>query len=131
MELEEVLQQLAEATDKVTNELQGKSVDDLKRPGTSRYVGPNATREAAEHVAAGGSYRRVEPETKQRQSETKAGGSFGTAIKALAEGTGSAGGVLVAPEVAAGILTALRARSAVYRMGPRTMDVKKLLSVLA
>ena len=132
MELEDVLQQLAEATDQVATELQGKSVDEVKPAGTSRYVGTNATREAAEVVAAGGSYRRVEPEAKQRlESETKAGGGFGVQVKALAEGTGSAGGVLVAPEVAEGILTALRARSAVYRMGPRTIDVKKLLSVLS
>ena len=130
MELEEVLQQLAESTAAVADELEGKSLDEVKRAGTSRYVGQYSTPEGAREVQEKGGYHLARPASEER-GHAKAGGGFGTQVKALAEGTGSAGGVLVAPEVAEGILTALRARSAIYRMGPRTIDVKKLLSVLS
>src|SRR4051794_28727095 len=49
--------------------------------------------------------------------------------KALAEGTGSAGGYLVESEVSAEIVKSLRARSAIMRLGPRIVPVKKDLSV--
>jgi HK97 family phage major capsid protein len=54
-----------------------------------------------------------------------------TMAKALAEGTGSAGGYLVPPEISAEVITLLRARSAVLRLGPRIVPVKKELSVVS
>ncbi|MEJ7567715.1 MAG: phage major capsid protein [Gaiellaceae bacterium] len=55
----------------------------------------------------------------------------GALTKALAEATESAGGYLVPAEVSDEILTALRARSAVMRLGPRIVPVEKELSVVS
>jgi HK97 family phage major capsid protein len=58
-----------------------------------------------------------------------AGGLTGVITKALAEGTGAAGGFLVDPQVAAAITTLMRARSAIMRLGPRTVPVEKELAI--
>lgn len=50
-------------------------------------------------------------------------------MKALAEGTGSAGGYLVPVEVADEIVKLLRARSAVLRLAPTTVPVEKELDI--
>jgi HK97 family phage major capsid protein len=47
------------------------------------------------------------------------------AVKALAEGTPSAGGYLVPVEVAQDIMTALRARTVVYALGGRRQQVRR------
>jgi len=60
----------------------------------------------------------------------KAGGGLAPAMKALAEGTGSAGGFLVPAETSAEIVGALRARSAIFQMGPRVVPVEKSLAVV-
>ena len=87
MELEEVLQQLAEATDQVADRAggqvggRGEAGRDVPVRRHERDPGGGGA------VAAGGSYRRVEPETKQRQeSETKAGGGFGVAGQGAGRG---------------------------------------------
>jgi HK97 family phage major capsid protein len=51
--------------------------------------------------------------------------------KALAVSTDSSGGYLVPPDVSRDVLTGLRARSAVMRMGPTIVPLKKSLDVVA
>jgi HK97 family phage major capsid protein len=104
-------------------------IDDLAddRPESrtgSRFVGQGATRAAAEHAAA-------ESSTTWRTLPSSTRGIAGLMTKALAEGTGSAGGFLVPVEVAAEVLTILRSRSAVMRMGPRIVPVEKELDVVS
>lgn len=57
------------------------------------------------------------------------GGGLALGLKALAEGTGSSGGYLVAPEISSQVMTLIRARSAVMRMGPTVVPVMKELDV--
>ena len=94
--------------------------------GGSRFVGDGADPSLVEHIAKGGSYAVHE--------NTGVGIPAGRGLsavmtKALAEGTGSAGGYLVQPEVSAEVLRMLRARSCVYGMGPRVVPVKKSLAI--
>jgi HK97 family phage major capsid protein len=51
--------------------------------------------------------------------------------KALTVSTDSSGGYLVPPDVAADVLMGLRARSAVMRMGPTIVPLKKSLDVVS
>lgn len=90
----------------------------------SRYVSPNADRSLVEHVAAGGSLGRT---TRTYNAPGVRGSTKGLAysMKALAEGTASAGGYLVEPEMAYEIADLVRARSAVLQMGVTTIQVKK------
>src|SRR5262249_28225600 len=101
----------------------------------SRFVASGADPGLVEHVAAGGSVRVAEPGG-FGSTRTLAGGGRrdGTGlaelmVKALAEGTPSAGGVLVPPEISSELVTLIRARSTVMSMGPTTVPVKKLLNV--
>lgn len=112
-----------------------KEVDDerrrlLKETRTgSRFVGENASDDFVEHIAKGGSYQ-LAPNTSTGARGTRGlGGLAATMSKALGEGTPSAGGYLVPVEVAAEVLTLLRARSAVNRLGPTTIHVEKELDI--
>lgn len=104
-----------------------------RRP--SRFADENADPDVLDAIAGGGGVRRgrvVEPEdaVERRRSGRRQGlGVAATMTKALAEGTGAAGGFLVDPEVSDEIVKLIRARSAVRRLGPRTVPVKKELSV--
>lgn len=105
--------------------------------GGSRFAGPGASPDVVKHLASGGS---IGPEGQFRTAPTldghggniavggvKAGGGglSGIMSKALAEGTGSAGGYLVERQVAAEIAQLVRARSAVMKMTPRIILVGK------
>jgi HK97 family phage major capsid protein len=105
------------------NELARKDV----RRG-SRWVGPGADPAVVDQIAAGGELRVAPHETELRAS--KAGPGLSALMsKALGEGTGSSGGYLVPPQIAAEVMGLLRARSAVLRLGPRTVPVARTLSV--
>jgi HK97 family phage major capsid protein len=95
----------------------------------SRFVDQGASRSLVEHIAGGGTYE-LAGATPKRSTERRAasqGVAFG--MKALAEGTGSAGGYLVPVEVADEIVKLLRARSAVLRLAPTTVPVEKELDI--
>lgn len=92
----------------------------------SRYANQHATEEGARTVAEGGY---LVPRPGEREGYGTKG--LGLQMKALAEGTGSAGGFVVPVEYADGVLRALRARSVVYAMGPRTVPVEKLLNLVS
>jgi HK97 family phage major capsid protein len=95
----------------------------------SRFVGPGPSPSLVEHVAKGGSYS-VEPNESRRPRATRGvGGGLVFGMKALAEGTGSAGGYLVPVEIADEVVKLLRARSAVNRLGPTTVPVEKELDI--
>jgi HK97 family phage major capsid protein len=64
-----------------------------------------------------------------RRRARRSGGLAETFTKALALGTDSAGGFLVPPEVHEEIVTLVRNRSAVMRLGPRIVPVEKELDV--
>jgi HK97 family phage major capsid protein len=106
--------------------------DDDGRLG-SRYVGPFADEAFAEHVANGGTLKSFAGSTKSVPRRWTAGldtpGLGEVMTRALAEGSASSGGVLVANEVAVEIVQLLRARSAIMRLGPRVVPVSKSLSV--
>jgi HK97 family phage major capsid protein len=97
----------------------------------SRHLGPNADVEAiAKALAERGvtseqvrALRTVDPAGKS--SLTLAG----TMTKALAEATPSAGGVLVPAEVSNELVTLIRARVAVMRLGPTIVHVEKELDL--
>lgn len=96
----------------------------------SRYVAPGAEPGFVEHVANGGSYQTAE------QKGAPAGQARGPNLaafmaKALAEGTGSAGGFLVPVEYAEGVLRLIRARAAVMALGPRIVPVKKQMNLVS
>ena len=100
----------------------------------SRFVDRGASRSLVEHVAAGGSYKLEDATKSVRAGRRPAGGLATTMLsaldgKALAEGTGSAGGYLVPVETAEEVVKLIRARSAVMRLGPRIVPVKKELDV--
>src|SRR5688572_12563031 len=63
----------------------------------SRYVEPGAQPSLVEHIAKGGSYSVAEGQP-TRSGERRSTGLATTMLKALAEGTGSAGGYLVPVE---------------------------------
>lgn len=103
----------------------------------SRFVAPGADPQLVGHVAGGGTveptprsynYERPKPAW-SGQLGREAGGLASTMTKALAEGTNSAGGYLVDPQVADDVLRLVRARSAVSRIGPTVVPVAKSLSV--
>jgi HK97 family phage major capsid protein len=79
-------------------------------------------------VAAGEPIETIPNQIVRDRRETR--GIVATMNKALAESTGSAGGYLVPVDVASEVLTMLRARSAVFRMGPRVVPVKKELDLV-
>jgi HK97 family phage major capsid protein len=98
--------------------------------GGSRYAAPGADAGVLDQLAAGGSVvPPQQPLTHGQGGADTRGGLAGVMTKALAEATPSAGGYLVAPQVAAEVLGMLRARSAVMRMGVRVVPVKKQLSI--
>jgi HK97 family phage major capsid protein len=91
----------------------------------SRYVGPDAEASLVDHVAKGGSIR----STKSPVRGTNGAGSLAYAMKALSSGTGSAGGYLTVPQLAAELTPLLRARTAVLALGATVMPVSKELDV--
>jgi HK97 family phage major capsid protein len=91
----------------------------------SRYLGPDADASLVEHVAKGGSIR----STKSPVRGNKGAGSLAYAVKALAEGTGSSGGYLVVPQLAAELTPLLRARTAVLALGATVQPVAAELDV--
>jgi HK97 family phage major capsid protein len=91
----------------------------------SRYVGPDADESLVDHVSKGGTIRTAK--RPGQRFETKGLGALMT--KALSEGTGAAGGYLVPQQVAAEVMTMLRARSAVARLGPKVVPVARTLAV--
>ena len=109
--------------------------------GGSRFAGPNSDPAALAHLAAGGSfgasgeqmqpggYRVSEPPAGKTANLT--GGTLaGAMTKALAQGTPSAGGVLVPEEVSAEIVQLVRNRVAVAAMpGVREVPVRKELDL--
>lgn len=128
MDLEETLDRLLVETEKLNE----RGSDLLARSGESRFIGQHGTKAGAEALAGGGGYRLVEPGRKvAREPEAKAGQFAESMTKALAEATSSAGGYLVPQEVAFEVMTLLRARSAVYQLGPTRVDVEKELAVTA
>jgi HK97 family phage major capsid protein len=98
--------------------------------GGSRYAAPGADPDVLEQLAAGGNIQRPRqlPRGATRPG-TRGGQRLALGLKALAEATPTAGGYLVPEEVAADITTMLRARSAIMRLGPRVVPVKKSLAV--
>lgn len=119
-DLNEVLGHLSEQLDEL-------DLRDQMRAG-SRFLGEAASPQLVEHVASGGSVRTV---ASPLARPSKSAGLVSTMAKALAEGTGSAGGYLVSVETAAEVLSILRARSAVMRLGPTIVPVKKELDLVA
>lgn len=97
----------------------------------SSFAGPGATVEAIEELAARGASRSAGGRVAENRSlgRRTSSGLAGAMSKAMAEGTGSAGGFLVASEVSADVMRGLRARSAIYRLGPTVVPVKKELAV--
>ncbi|UUY02186.1 phage major capsid protein [Svornostia abyssi] len=98
----------------------------LEPRSPSRMVGPHASKEFVEQVAAMASHdmkgMHVQ-DPSERVTGAKVGGrGLAATMKALAEGTDSAGGYLVANQLADEVLTAARARSAVVQLGPRVVD---------
>jgi HK97 family phage major capsid protein len=170
-ETQKNLTTVAEAVSKQIAE--GGSIEDAiksvlaEHPGTSRYVGQNASEELVKHIAAGGSYTSAPPRFSETLMGTKVGDVRGAkeimerksiaefmgiisrwrqgpwavgdhekafliesqgGAKALAEGTGSAGGFLVPTEWMPDILGLLRARAVVRAAGPRIVPINKLMN---
>jgi HK97 family phage major capsid protein len=103
----------------------------------SRFAGQAADEKTVTHLASGGTLARESrglPEgwrTVDRRSGGHEGGLAGVMRKALAVSTDSSGGYLVPAEVSRDVLMGLRARSAVMRMGPTIVPLKKSLDVLS
>ncbi len=113
--------------------------------GGSRFIGPNGSPQAADHLAAGGSYGQqgqalppgwqvsqplgVQGGLDQRGVPLTGAGLAATMTKALAEATPSAGGVLVPVEVSNEIVGMIRQRVAVMRLGPTIVPVEKELDL--
>jgi HK97 family phage major capsid protein len=124
---------LDEVLERISAELaelnEGKAPDvfdftkERERRRGSRFANEHASREWLEHVASGGDTRTVRPSV-GRERGTK---GLARSLKALAEGSGSAGGYLVQPELAQEVAQLVRARSVVMQMGPRVFPVKKSL----
>jgi HK97 family phage major capsid protein len=92
----------------------------------SRWAGSAAHPDHVQAVAKAVDYRTAPDPRRSHRGNIAA-----TLTKALAEGTGSAGGYLVPEEIAGEVLTLLRARSAVMRLGPRIVPVKKELRIVS
>jgi HK97 family phage major capsid protein len=103
----------------------------------SRFAGQGADEKTVAHLASGASLAsetRGLPEgwrTVERRSGSSQGGLAGVMRKALAVSTDSSGGYLVPAEVSRDVLMGLRARSAVMRMGPTVVPLKKSLDVVS
>jgi HK97 family phage major capsid protein len=103
----------------------------------SRFAGQAADEKTVTHLASGGTLARESrglPEgwrTVDRRSGGHEGGLAGVMRKALAVSTDSSGGYLVPAEVSRDVLMGLRARSAVMRMGPTVVPLKKSLDVVS
>lgn len=99
----------------------------------SRFAAEDSPNDVLDALASGGSIAsRPDRDGKSaRGGSVPAGWKRGLALgmKALAEGTGSAGGFLVPIEIAEDILTIARSRSAVMRLGPRVVSVRKELDL--
>ena len=124
MHLEELLTTLADRLDAVSGRDLPSDSDAPRRQG-SRWIGPGASPQLAARIAAGESVQTIDAPGPSRGDRP----GLARAMKALAEATGSAGGFLVPPETAAEVLRLLRARSAVLRMGVRTVHVEKELDL--
>jgi HK97 family phage major capsid protein len=103
----------------------------------SRFAGQAADEKTVTYLASGGS---LAPETRglpegwrtvERRSGSPRGGLAGVMRKALAVSTDSSGGYLVSAEVSRDVLMGLRARSAVMRMGPTVVPLKKSLDIVS
>jgi HK97 family phage major capsid protein len=92
----------------------------------SRFVGQGASPSFVERVAAGEDFKTMSTSVATR---TPTGGIAAFMSKALAEGTPSSGGYLVPIEYTSEVLKALRARSAVMRLGPTIVPVEKELDI--
>ena len=90
----------------------------------SRYVGPDADASLVEHVAKGGTIRSTKSPVSGRSA-----GSLAHAVKALAAGTGSSGGYLTVPQLAAELTPLLRARTAVLALGATVQPVRTEMDV--
>jgi HK97 family phage major capsid protein len=122
-ELEDVLDHLSS---------QLEHLEDNDPRSGRRFVGQGADESYVEHIANGGTSRTIPPTFgATTTSATKGVVSAMLESKALAESTGSAGGHLVGIEVSGEVLRLLRARSAVMRLGPTVVPVKKELDVVA
>lgn len=119
---------LADALDALSGKLDELAPGEKAHSPVSRFANQHATEEGARTVAEGG-YHLVPRPGERGEYATK--GGLALQMKALAESTGSAGGFLVPVEYADGVLRALRARSVVYQMGPRTVAVEKLLNLVS
>jgi HK97 family phage major capsid protein len=118
------------------NELEG-DVSNLTTHGPSRFVGDDADADYARKVAARGSGWGTKSGTKTASGSRFGGGSGGESLaqsiidvaqhrtegmlpassaKALAEGTDSAGGYLLVPQIADSVMMLIRNRVAVTRM---------------
>lgn len=127
-DLGNVLDQLLADLDSVRGELATKSLNRTTEREGSRYLRPGADESLVARVAAGGTASTAAPSWRGAESKSTAGlGEMYS--KALSESTGSAGGYLVEPEVAAEVMSLIRARSVVSRIGPTTIPVKKSLAV--
>jgi HK97 family phage major capsid protein len=94
----------------------------------SRHAGTAATPDHVEWLAGERNYRLAPPSL--RTMGRRESGLAAHLVKALAEGTGSAGGYLVPVEIAAEVLTLLRARSTVMSFA-RVVPVKKELRIVS
>lgn len=99
----------------------------------SRFLGQGADRKAVDHVADGGSFERSRelPEGWRAVAHRSGDGLAGIMRKALAVSTDSSGGYLVPADVSRDVLMGLRARSAVMRMGPTVVPLKKSLDIVS
>lgn len=120
--LAEIRQELAVMNDRVGKVPPYQAAQDESGRQGSRYVGPDAEESLVEWVAKGGAMK-----TAQRVAGGV--GIGGTMTKALAVGTNSSGGYLVAPQVAEDVMRMIRARSVISRLGPRVVPVARTLAV--
>lgn len=100
----------------------------LRRAECITVAGQGATPSFVEQLASGQDAHLI---PSPLQTERRTAGVVATMNKALAEGTGSAGEYLVSVETAGEVLRMLRARSAVMRLGPTVVPVKKELDLTA
>src|SRR4051812_7107350 len=94
----------------------GHGSGEVERRSPSRWAGQGADRSYVEQIASR-DYTLID------QPTVSGRGHLALHLKALAEGTGTAGGVLVPREVATEVMPLLRARSAVLRLGPTVVPV--------
>lgn len=105
----------------------------------SRATAPGASPDVVAHLAGGGSFAPDGTMLDRRGmavgrlaptgEDDRRGSLAGTMTKALAESTPSAGGVVVPVEVSEEIVTLIRARVAVLKLGPTIVPVEKELDI--